>query len=861
MKKLMIALSAAAAALFTFGDEAPYSAADFEANGYVVGEGFNAALADDGVSDTGDRFWFSTDNTGNVISNHEGSVTAPVPDYFKDDVSNNKYLWLDTTAPLFRTVGANTGSMDSFENVQIGSKGIYLDTLVKFTAADSAFDKDLDAGDKIAIEYVECDADTDPDGVGYTNFVIRAGYISGERVVQTNYFVTVPEGGFDKEAWHRLTVRTLPSIDDGGHVGFIVYLDQVSLAYTGDAGDNFEAAGVAANFYTSSIHAVYPSVVNTGDEKNTITSASFSGTGAIDDVVFTSETPNFIKEGEFVPARITLGTGIASVTVTVGEATIEPVDATASPLIYNLPAGTTSFTLAATADSANGYTFAGIDGATYTAGVVTWAGAAPTFTVLATRNNVSYIDDDDNTVSCVTLTEAFTNAKDGSTITLAYDYTVADFETFGQDQEELYEINNELTLDLNGKTLNGGSSDDYAMFYVSGALTVIDSSSAKTGKIVYGGDAGIFYVEGDVFIGAETGDNGPTIDGVLFDETASGYVVRGKILASANSDGDDFAWDLGDGGDVVSKATLIGNYWFVAPEGEEPPAQTFALTTTGGANATVTTSPADVSALTEATQVTITATAGNGYTYDGVDLTGTDWAFDSTADAISLTLTVSADTEIAVPDAVEEQVVPETWTVTIALSNHVTSVSYVFVDTPETTNTLTTTDSFTIEKGKSFVLVGAVAESGWEIDLEASMATLSGATVDPTYFFVTPTANASATVIAKEVVVPGGYPTYIPDDADAKAKYDAWKDLYGDDTGSAYEDAFLLNCAPVNVETEKAAFKLNITVAGDTVTVTGPDGKNYNGTVQLKGSNDLTTWTDVESASKSYKFFKAELSL
>ena len=79
-------------------------------------------------------------------------------------------------------------------------------------------------------------------------------------------------------------------------------------------------------------------------------------------------------------------------------------------------------------------------------------------------------------------------------------------------------------------------------------------------------------------------------------------------------------------------------------------------------------------------------------------------------------------------------------------------------------------------------------------------------------------------------------------------------------------EAFLLNIAndstTAQIDAAKEAFVLNITVAADgTPTVTLPSGKTYNGKVQMKGSNDLSTWTDVNAASKTYHFYKYELSL
>jgi len=95
----------------------------------------------------------------------------------------------------------------------------------------------------------------------------------------------------------------------------------------------------------------------------------------------------------------------------------------------------------------------------------------------------------------------------------------------------------------------------------------------------------------------------------------------------------------------------------------------------------------------------------------------------------------------------------------------------------------------------------------------------------------------------------------------AKANSIAYNDIKADTTG-AYTEAYLLNCAVADVEDEKEEFKLNITIAADgTPIVTTPDGKEYNGTLQLKGSNDLSTWTPINAASTDYHFYQYELSL
>ncbi len=110
------------------------------------------------------------------------------------------------------------------------------------------------------------------------------------------------------------------------------------------------------------------------------------------------------------------------------------------------------------------------------------------------------------------------------------------------------------------------------------------------------------------------------------------------------------------------------------------------------------------------------------------------------------------------------------------------------------------------------------------------------------------------------------YPSYIDNITDPEqkaayeAKYSTWATTYSVADGAGNEEAFLLNCAPANVETAKANFKIpSITVdAQGNVTVGTIEG-TFNGKLQLKGSTDLSTWTNLNAASKDYNFFKYEL--
>ena len=335
MKKL---LTAAVASTFAFlamgvvnGDEINQGA-DFEASGFVSGEAFNTAL-DDEAKTAGNQYWYTEDTEAdNIISNHSGAVGAPRPDMFASD-ANNKFLRVETTGKLWRSVKNNGGSSDFLTNTiasldvygySITNSAIYLDTLVKFTPADGEFAADaLADGDKIAISYVEHEADTDGD-VSYTNFVIRAGLIRGE-LFQTNYFAYLPDdptfANFDKDAWHRLTVRTIPDVGDGS-VGFVVYVDETNLTYSVGVDAGFGTLNATAQgFYNGETHALFPSAREAGAiGGKTISAASFSGNGSLDDVVFTTTTPTFIASSETPMVTVTWDTDVISAITIAGNA-------------------------------------------------------------------------------------------------------------------------------------------------------------------------------------------------------------------------------------------------------------------------------------------------------------------------------------------------------------------------------------------------------------------------------------------------------------------------------------------------------------------------------------------------------------
>lgn len=672
MKKILTIL-AASAMFFAFGEDIS-NGINFEAY-TAYGEGSFNPLGDDPGTES--QYWYSASSVGNVISNH---VTAPVlpqnvtvPDMFKDDNSNTNFLYLETESPLFRTVKTNSHDPNEFGNsgVLVTESPIYLDTLVKFTAADSAFTSFEDAADKIAIEYVEHEEESheDPelglviDSAGFTNFVIRAGYVvaadNSATIVETNYYAAVPEG-FDKDAWHRLTVRSIANIDGTGtgkgHVGFVVYLDQVPLKYaTSVAVGNatFESnlnADVKKNFYNSEtpIHALYPSAVDpeelTGQK---ISAVAFSGNGSVDDVVFTTTKPGFINESSIV--TVTWDEHVATLTLngnavegfvagTAGNANVEPENGVV------LVAATFA---------------AGWEAGTFTTdGDGSWDSATSSFVDLAsgeTCNIVSMfplysVSVGDTTTKYDDLEAALGAAAAGTAQAPATLKLLADC-----DQALIFNTG-VIILDLAGCDVQGGVSDDYSIANVGATLIVTNSGTEAAVKIPLSANPISLYQDNNGFTTITAG----TFEGAVFvyfedPATAANYlcITGGKFLDTDYATYGTFylaeCVPAGISTTYISEETMVQ----VGGGGDTP--TTFALTTTGGANATITTDPADVSALTEETEVTITSTPETGYTYNGVDLTDTGFTYDSESDTISKTLIVSADTEVAVPGAVSQQ--------------------------------------------------------------------------------------------------------------------------------------------------------------------------------------------------------------
>jgi len=214
---------------------------------------------------------------------------------------NEKYLSVDIDAPLERLVTSRNG--DVITDVPLKEKGaydgIYADTLVKMTPSVAA--PDVDGTDKIIVWMRE----SEKGGRTVTNLMITAGYYAGsyDNVERADYEIEEPVIAAD--TWHRLTVCAISDITGSelvkgnGIPGFVVYIDGVQIVASASysIGNGYRADWLtpAARVLVGE-RALFPWLVRYGhDNAMSLSRLSFSGQGAVDDLMFTTTRPNHVE--------------------------------------------------------------------------------------------------------------------------------------------------------------------------------------------------------------------------------------------------------------------------------------------------------------------------------------------------------------------------------------------------------------------------------------------------------------------------------------------------------------------------------------------------------------------------------------
>ena len=304
MKKLMTVVSIAATLLAfgaVYGDGLTSTGFETEVSNpaYVAGQGLNTAKDDAGLVDGDTGFaatWVDTELEDGVatVTAYGGEGAAVAADVAAAtgvavaDLGSN-YLKLDG-APLISRYAQAGGTA-----VDIGD-GLYIDTLVQFTAADPETPPtpDVDGGDKLCIWL----ADNEEDSTQCT-LMVTAGFVNddvGADVVATNYATTTK---LENNSWHRLQVKVLKEVDSEvtGALsdGFVVFIDGTAVVTTTcpineENIEYYELNARAQRYMTENSYSLFPSLVKLGDEgAGELTALSFQGSGAVDNIAFAQD--------------------------------------------------------------------------------------------------------------------------------------------------------------------------------------------------------------------------------------------------------------------------------------------------------------------------------------------------------------------------------------------------------------------------------------------------------------------------------------------------------------------------------------------------------------------------------------------
>ena len=532
MKKLITTMSAVAVAL-------SLSAAGTLPTGTSF-EGLTADAAYDITANTGElsaqaegaSYWGYTTapDTLKIVASTAPQGIAYRPTAFVS-ASQTNCLSIKTTLgnPISRYVNAD-------QSAQSIGNGIYFDSFVKFTAFDGDAPA-LSSGGKLAIWLKEEIPDNATDATA-TNLWITAGFLDGNNVVTTNYECSVGSGvDLNDGGWHRVTVKALETIyKNASTPGFVVFVDQEAVTTDTDVDKGIVTTSLTDNAGAFNNNgALFPSAVQSGDAKSTITAVDFDGQGEVDDIVFTATAPNFAVDYEFF--TINLGANISGaeyVLTTNGTAQL-PVTisgTTQIPYVAGMLVTITDVT------PATGYvegTIAADQGVTVNNKTFEPSGAEQSITINAAAA-VAYVGE----TAFGTLTEAETYVNGRTT---AGNYTLK----LGANATSGITINNanegvNIILDLAGKTITGAADQD-TIYLEAGSLTIIDSDKNGAGTVVAGANANalgnkrntVLVVNAGKYNGTASLKSGATLYGGSYtaaDNSDQGAFVGADYLAT-----------------------------------------------------------------------------------------------------------------------------------------------------------------------------------------------------------------------------------------------------------------------------------------------------------------------------------------
>ena len=302
MKKLMFATALAASAA-AFAD--PINAISFEGDTEDASVlGLNGAsrtdTAETGGATPGMYFWYDGEGDSSTVKAYGGQDTLPLPGgttprplFFADaNVTRNNYLELSTEGgTLWRSIGTarqNEGGSPWTNGTPraVAADGTYFDALVQFTPTeDQGPENDLTDQDKLAI-WLKADSSNNT-----TNLMVRAALCSESVDTPTSFTITncVVEAG----KWYRLTVEAIRDISGSENIpGFRIYVDGILLKSSTPSVDPEYGSLFVSNYATDvAAGAVFVSLQGKDISSPTLEGVGFKGSGALDDIVWTEDDP------------------------------------------------------------------------------------------------------------------------------------------------------------------------------------------------------------------------------------------------------------------------------------------------------------------------------------------------------------------------------------------------------------------------------------------------------------------------------------------------------------------------------------------------------------------------------------------
>ena len=420
----------------------------------------------------------------------------------KDEDGTNKYLYVSASEvpseSLVRTFLPQSGwtelETNAWTTVSGGYAALYCRFRTKFDLYDADSRPECDDEDRLVL-WARKDAE-DEDAPG--EFFVSAAKFEGDVRNPVRYDYSVVTTNVDPEAWHEVTVRTIPDIAGGlKALAFQLWIDGNPVEA---AAEDYPVIAALSDLSMLSAEAraliarrrLFPALTAPGlNESVSLGGVGFSGVGVIDDIVMTTNAPAAYAE---VPRVFTLrwDAGVASLKYIIAAGATNEVSAINGRCAYfEIPSEATEIEVIATYDTAGDYS----------QGIWTAGGACSVVTnVEGSVTNYSFRCDASSDPGLGYVRSfrreiglgggfgayaSFTEAKEqafaqgGLPIVLNSDFAAS----YDTDDGGLILINagETVTIDLNGHSITNATGE-YPTIMNLGRLTIIDSQGG--GRVV-----------------------------------------------------------------------------------------------------------------------------------------------------------------------------------------------------------------------------------------------------------------------------------------------------------------------------------------------------------------------------------------